>query len=163
MKNFLSNIGNFIRRIIDFFYPPFRHIVSLQVFRYGMSGGLNLLFDWLLYFFIFNYLLHQQMLSLGFVTFSAHIAPFVIKFPITLLSGFLLQKYVTFSYATHTRGRIQLVRYLSVVALNLLLNYAGLKFFVEIAHFFPSIANVVVSLICTVISYIAQKRFTFKN
>lgn len=163
MKNFLTKTGNFIRRLIDRFYPPFRHVVPLQLFRYGVSGGLNLLFDWALYFFIFNFVLQKQMLNLGFVTLSSHIAPLALKFPITLLSGFLLQKYVTFSYATETRGRIQLVRYLTVVALNLLLNYAGLKFFVEIVGLFPSVANVVVSLVCTVISYIAQKRFTFKS
>ncbi|MDR2854210.1 MAG: GtrA family protein [Prevotellaceae bacterium] len=163
MKNIFTQIGNFIRRIIDCFYTPFRRIVPLQIFRYAVSGGLNLLFDWVLYFFIYNYILHQQEFHIGnFLAFKPHIAAMILKFPVTLFSGFLLQKYVTFSYAIDTRGRIQLLKYLSVVLVNLLFNYAGLKFLVEFIKVFPSIANVIVSLFCTLVSYIAQNKFTFK-
>jgi putative flippase GtrA len=163
LKALFTKIGNFLRRVIDIFYPPFRHFFSIDFFRYGVCGGLNLLFDWVLFFLIFNHLLHQQMLNLGIVTLSSHIAAFIIKFPITLLSGFLLQKYVTFSYSVATKGRIQLLRYLFIVAVNLFVNYAGLKFFVEVIHLFPSIANVVVSIITVIVSYVGQKKFAFKN
>ena len=162
MRNLFTSIGNFIRKIIDFFYPPFRKYMPIQFFRYGACGASNLLFDWVLYFFIFNFVLHQQMLHLGFVTFSSHIATFVIKFPITFFSGFLLQKYVTFA-ASESRGRIQLFRYLLVVVVNLFLNYLGLKLFVDILSFYPSIANVTVSVFTTIVSYFSQKMFTFKN
>jgi len=162
MKTLLTKIGDFIRKIIDFCYPPFRKFVPLQVFHYGVSGGINLVFDWVLYFLIFNYILHQQMLYLGLVTLSSHVAAFVLKFPITLLSGFLLQKYVTFSYSIDTKGRVQLLRYLEIVIVNIVIYYLGLKFFVETVHLFPSIANVVVSIITSVVGYFGQKFFTFK-
>lgn len=162
MKKILTKLGAFIRKIIDYFYPPFKRFVSVQIFRYAVSGGINLVFDWVLYFFIFNFILKQQMLHLGFVTLSSHIATLAIKFPIVLLSGFLLQKYVTFS-ESQLRGRIQLIRYFSIVIVNLFLNYIGLKFFVDVMRLFPSIANVVVSLLTTVVSYFGQKKFSFAN
>lgn len=162
MKDILTKAGDFIRNIIDFFYPPFCKIIPQTVFRYGVSGGINLMFDWVLYFLIFNCLLHQQMLNLGFVTLSSYIATFVIKFPITLLSGFLLQKYVTFSYSVDTKGRVQLLRYFEIVILNITVYYFGLKFFVETVHLFPSIANMVVSIITSIVGYAGQKFFTFR-
>ncbi len=155
-------IGCGVRKVIDFFYPPFERYVSLQFFRYAVCGVSNLLFDWILYYFIFNFVLRQQMLSLGFVTLSSHIATFVLKFPITLLSGFLLQKYVTFS-TSGIRGRIQLFRYLLVVTANILLNYAGLKLLVNQLGVFPSIANASISVFTAALSYVLQKSFTFKQ
>ena len=136
--------------------------MPVQFFRYGVCGVSNLLFDVVLYFLIFNYVLHQQMLFLGFVTFSSHIATLVIKFPITLFSGFLLQKYVTFT-ASELRGQVQLFRYLLVALMNLFLNTLGLKLFVDVLSFYPSIANAIVSVCVTVVSYFGQKMFTFKR
>lgn len=154
--------GRQLIKFIDFFYPPFRRYFSVQFFRYGATGAANLLFDWLLYFFIFHFVLQKQMLNLGFVTLSSHIATFAIKFPVTLISGFLLQKYVTFSGSTN-KGRQQLVRYYLIALVNIGLNYFGLKLFVDLLHFFPSVANAVVSVFITVFSYFSQKKFTFKN
>ena len=102
------------------------------------------------------------MLCLGFVTLSSHIATMVIKFPITLTSGFYLQKYVTFTSSTN-RGKEQIIRYYIIGFINLGLTYIGLKIFVEMLHLFPSVANVVVSILVTVFSYFSQKKFTFKT
>lgn len=161
MRKLFEKIGNWIIIAIDFFYPPFSKYITRQFFRYGATGVANLLFDWVLYFFIFNFVLQKQMLHLGFVTFSSHIATLVIKFPITLTTGFLLQKYVTFTNSTNS-GHEQLFRYYLIAFINLGLNYVGLKIFVDLLHFFPSIANAVVSVLVTIFSYFSQKKFTFK-
>lgn len=161
MKNAFETIGNWIRTAIDFFYPLCRKYMSLQFFRYGVTGAANLVFDWVLYFLIYTFILQHRMLHLGFVTISSHIATLGIKFPITLLSGFLLQKYVTFT-VSDLRGRVQLFRYLVVVMVNLLINYAGLKLLVDELGVFPSISNVMVSIFTVFISYFAQKKYTFK-
>jgi putative flippase GtrA len=162
MRAIFETIGNWISNVIDIFYPPFRKYMTLQFFRYGVTGAANLVFDWVLYFFIYNYVLHQNMLALGFVTLSSHIATFVIKFPIVFFSGFLLQKYVTFSYS-ELRGRIQLFRYLVVFLINLLVNYIGLKFLVDGLGFYPSLSNMGISIVTVIISYFSQKKFTFKT
>lgn len=161
MRRFLVLTGKFISNIIDFFYPPFKHFVSLQFFRYGVSGAANLVFDWVLYFITYNFILRKQIVNLGFMSISPHIAALLIVFPITLFTGFLLQKYVTFT-ASDLRGRQQLVRYMAVVGVNLLLNYFGLKLLVEVLHIYPTPSKMIVTVICTIFSYFSQKKFTFK-
>jgi len=161
MRKFLGMTGRWITIIIDFFYPPFRKYMTLQLFRYAVTGVANLVFDWFMYFFIFNFVLEKRMLYLGFITLSSHIATLAIKFPITLTSGFLLQKYVTFSESLN-KGREQLFRYYLIAFVNLGLNYVGLKLLVDGFHFFPSIANIILSVLITIFSYISQKKFTFK-
>lgn len=161
MRRILILIGKFISGIIDFFYPPFQHIVSLQFFRYGVVGVANLVFDWVLYFISYNFIFRKKIVELGFIAISPHIAAFLLVFPITLLSGFLLQKYVTFT-ASNLRGRVQLIRYMGVVVVNLLINYFGLKLFVEVLHVYPTPSKMIVTVVCTIFSYIMQKKFTFK-
>ena len=162
MRNTLTTYGNFIRTVIDFFYPPFQKYMTLQVFRYGLTGTVNLFFDWFLYFLIYNFVLHHQMLNLGIVTLSSHIATMTIKIPIVLISGFLLQKYLTFSYSSLS-GKIQLFRYSTVFLINLVINYLGLKILVDILEFWPTPSNMIVSILTIFISYFSQKHYTFKT
>lgn len=161
MRNICETFCNFIRTIIDYFYPPFRKYMTLQFFRYGVTGAANLLFDWFLYFVIYTFVLKHNMLRLGFVTISSHIATLGIKFPIVLGTGFILQKYVTFSYS-ELQGRVQLFRYIVVFLINLAFNYVGLKLLVEYFGFYPSPSNMIVSVLSIGISYVAQKHYTFK-
>ena len=162
MRKLFETVGRWITIVIDFFYPPFRRFISLQFFRYGVSGVGNILFDWLLYFSIYNFVLKHQMLELGFVTLSSHIAALFFTFPVTLLSGFLLQKYVTFTESELT-GKTQLYRYSLVVLANLLLNYLGLKLLVDILGIYPTPSKMIVTVITTMFSYFSQKKFTFKT
>ena len=161
MRNIYEPVFEIIRKIIDFCYPPFRKNITIQLFRYGSIGAINLLFDWFMYFFIYNFVLHQRMLDLGFVTIKSYNAAFGIKFPIVLFSGFLMQKYVTFS-SSELRGRVQLFRYLVVVLVNLLINYIGFKLFVDYLKFYPSFSNIIISISTIWISFFTQKYYTFK-
>jgi putative flippase GtrA len=136
--------------------------MTIQFFRYGVTGAINLVFDWVLYFLIYNFVLRHEMLDLGFVTISSHIATLGIKFPIVLFSGFLLQKYVTFNYS-EIRGGVQLRRYILVVFINLTINYFGLKLFVDGLRFYPTPSNMIVSVFTIGVSYFLQKHFTFKT
>lgn len=161
MKRFFEIIGQWITKMVDFFYPPFRKYMTLQFFRYGVTGVANMAFDWILYFVTFHFILEKQMLDLGFETLSSHIAAMVIVFPVTFTSGFLLQKYVTFS-ASEIKGRVQVFRYLTVVLANLLINYIGLKLLVDVVGLFPTPSKMIVTIITTIFSYFSQKKFTFK-
>ena len=162
MDKLFQNIGIRLQRIIDFFYPPFRKIFPLQLFRYGVTGVSNLMFDWVLYFLVFHYILQKEMLDLGFLTFSSHIATLFIVMPITFASGFFLQRYVTFS-ASKLRGRVQIVRYLEVLIMNVLLNYFGLKLFVDVLNVYPTPSKMIVSVFVVTLSYLIQKNYSFKT
>lgn len=132
-----------------------------EFFRYGVTGVANMVFDWVVYFSFYHFVLQKQMLHLGIVTLSSHIAALMFTFPITFLSGFLLQKYVTFT-ASDLKGSIQLFRYGMVVATNLLLNYLGLKLFVDVFNLFATPSKMLLTIITTLFSYFSQKKYTFR-
>lgn|GEM_PF-52142 len=162
MRNFLHQCRIIIIRMVDFFYFPFLRFVPIEIFRYGVTGGANTLFDILLYFIFYRYILDQQVLDLGFVAISPHIAAFLIVFPITFITGFILAKYVTFT-ASELRGRIQLVRYGITVLCAIMLNYIFLKFFVEYMGFYATFSKAITTIIVVGFSYLSQRHFSFKT
>lgn len=151
-----------IRKIIDWLYAPFRRWCSEEFFRYGVCGAGNMVLDWVLYFLVYNFVLRHRMLDLGFVTLSSHIAALCIVFPITLFTGFWLNKYVTFTHSTLHGGR-QLVRYISIVVLNLAVNYFGLKLLVDVCGVYPTPSKMIITVITVAISYFGQKYFSFRK
>ena len=77
-----------ITRIIDFFYiKPITRLMPRDTFRYAACGGGNLVLNWVLYFLVFHFLVRQQLVDLGFIAISAHIATMLITFPITFFTG----------------------------------------------------------------------------
>ena len=161
MRKTLVKIGDWIRGLIDFFYPPFRKFISPELFRYAACGGGNIVFDWALYALLYNCVIQHRIVDLGFVALSPHIAAFLIVFPITTFTGFLLQKYVTFT-SSYLRGSVQLFRYFMVVITNMLIIYFGLKLFVDVIGFYPTPSKMLVTGVTVVLSYLAQKKFTFR-
>lgn len=161
----MKKIAQIITKIIDFFYPPFRKWMSPQVFRYAACGGGNLVLDWVLYFITYNYVVGHKLVYLDVLgksfCLTPHIAALCIVFPITLLTGFWLQKYVTFT-RSNLHGLRQLGRYTLIVALNLAINYYGLKLLVETAGWYPTPSKIVITFFTVIISYFGQKYYTFR-
>jgi len=143
---------------IDFFYPPFKKFMPLQTFRYAVCGGSNMLLDIVIYFISYNFILHKQILNLGFIAFEPYTAALWMAFCISFPTGFLLSKYIVFN-SSQLRGRIQLFRYILIVAVNLVLNYAILKILVEEMHFYPTIARIFATCFVVTFSYLSQKHF----
>jgi putative flippase GtrA len=162
MRNFLERIGNVIVKIIDWFYFPFLRFIPIQIFRYGATGGANTVFDLLLYFIFYRYILEMQIVDLGFVAVSPHIAAFLLVFPITFSTGFLLAKYVTFT-SSELKGNIQLFRYGLTVAGAILLNYIFLKLFVENFGLYATLSKAITTVIVVIYSYVVQNHFSFKT
>lgn len=162
MRNFLEKIGEGIISIVDWFYFPFLHFLPKEIFRYAATGGANTLLDIGLYFIFYRYVLAMQIVDLGFVAISPHIAAFLLVFPITFSTGFLLAKYVTFT-SSELKGKIQLFRYLLTVAGSIILNYVFLKFFVEYVGWYATLSKIATTLLVIIYSYLAQRYFTFKT
>ncbi|MBQ7632383.1 MAG: GtrA family protein [Paludibacteraceae bacterium] len=165
----MNRLAQLITKIIDFFYPPFRNILSEQLFRYAACGGGNLVLDWVLYFLVYNFVIGHEIVNWSFVignwsfnqALTPHIATLCIVFPITLLTGFWLQKYVTFTRSNLHSAR-QLLRYILIVAVNLAINYFGLKLCVDLWGWYPTPSKMAITLLTVVISYLGQKYFTFR-
>lgn len=164
----MPRLAQIITKIIDFFYRPFSRWFSPQLFRYAACGGGNMVLDWVLYFLIYNFVIGHQLLyitlpfrnGVGFCI-TPHIATLCIVFPITLLTGFWLNKYVTFTQS-NLRGSKQLIRYIAIVALNLAVNYFGLKLCVEYFGWYPTPSKMLITLITIAISYFGQKYYSFR-
>ncbi len=148
--------------LIDWVHKPFSRYIPQETFRYGATGGANTLLDIFLYFVFYNFVLDKTEVDLGFVVISPHIAAFLIVFPITFSTGFLLAKYITFTQST-LRGRVQLFRYGLSVGGSFLLNYIFLKIFVEFMGIFPTPSKIFTTIIVIIYSYIIQKHFTFRT
>jgi putative flippase GtrA len=153
---------DFVARFVNWTYIPFRRFIPPETYRYAATGGVNTAFDIFLYFIFYNFILKKQIVDLGFIAISPHIAAFLFVFPITFVTGFALAKYITFT-ASPIRGRIQLPRYGLTVAGSILLNYISLKFFVEHLHIWPTISKLITTLLVIAYSYLAQRYFTFKT
>ena len=150
-----------IRNSIDFFHPPFKRFIPKDTFRYAACGGGNLVLDILLYFLFYNFVFIKQNFDLGYIVISPHIAAFITVFPLTFMTGFLLQKYVTFS-TSNLRGRIQLFRYVLTTGGAILINYVILKLLVESIGLYPTPSKMIATAITVVYSFFFQKYFTFK-
>lgn len=153
---------NLIIRFLDIFYPLFRSVMNKRTFHYAACGGINMFLDLFLYFVAFNFIFKKEVVQLTpSVAFEPYIAAFLFSFIITFPTGFLLSKYVVWT-ESNIRGRVQLFRYFLLVLMNLLLNYALLKIFVEVFHIFPTISKFLTIVIVVTFSYLTQKHFTFK-
>jgi putative flippase GtrA len=163
----MNKLAQIITKIIDFFYRPFEKWISEELFRYAACGGGNLVLDWVLYFLIYNFVIGHSLVYFQFpishfqLCLTPHIATLCIVFPITLLTGFWLQKYVTFTQS-NLHGARQLIRYITIVAVNLAINYFGLKLCVEIWGWYPTPSKMFITVITVIISYFGQKYYSFR-
>ncbi|MDE1192349.1 MAG: GtrA family protein [Arachidicoccus sp.] len=152
--------------VVDFFYPPFKKLMPLQTFRYAACGGANLLLSLSLFFIFFHYVVSQKNVPVHFLffsfVFSPHIAAFILSFLICTPIGFYLSMYVVFP-GSHLRRRIQFFRYIVVCIINFFLNAALLKLFVEVFHIYPSVANLMNTVIIVSLTYVMQRYFSFRQ
>lgn len=159
---FEDRVEKSLTKFIDFFYFPFLRFVPRDLFRYGACGGLNFVLDVALYYVLYHFVFKAQVFDLGFIAFTPHIAAFLLKFPITFLTGFWMARHISFS-GSNLRGRTQIVRYLMVTLVNFVLNYVLLKLFNEVFHWWPTVSYVAMYIICIAFSYLTNKYFSFRK
>lgn len=162
MAEKIAKFPGFIITLLDWFHKPFSKLIPAETFRYAATGGFNTFLDIFLYFICYNFVLKKQMVDLGIMTMSPHIASFVFVFPITFTSGFIASKYITFTNS-ELKGRIQLFRYGVAVAGSILLNYVLLKLFVESFHIWPTVSKLLTTIVVVAYSYVVQRYYTFNT
>lgn len=153
---------NSILKYIDYLYfPIFKRFIPLQTFRYAVCGGSNMVLDMIVYFLVFHFFVDKSDVNLGIIVVSPEIMSFLITFPIIFFTGFWLSKNISFQNST-VRTRVQYIRYIAVVGVNILVKYWGIKFCVDSLQLFPSISNAIMTIVTVVISYLLQKNYTFR-
>lgn len=138
--------------------------MPIQTYHYAACGGGNTVFNIFLYHIFYNYVLHKQVLHLGFIAFKPHVAAFIMAFVITLPIGFYLSMYVVFQ-GSYLRRRVQAIRY-SLVALGcVVLNYVLLKFFIEVLGWYkhPTLSLMATAVFVILFSYLSQRFYSFRT
>jgi putative flippase GtrA len=161
MKGVHHTIRKNIFTVLDVFYPIFKKWMPLQTYHYAACGGSNTALSILLYFISYNYILKKQVLDLGIIAVSPHIMALLIASFFTLPIGFYLSMFVVFR-GSYLRRRIQFFRYFLVVLACLILNYVFLKIFVEVLGWYPTISQIINTVIIVCFSYLSQRHFSFK-
>lgn len=158
------SVAQRITRIIDFFYiGPVRKLISPQTFRYVVCGGANLLLGWIIYYLVFNFIVRENWLDLGWgIVMSPAVQTLFIQFPITFFTGFWLNRNVTFTQSV-LRGRVQLFRYAVSVGGSFLLKWLLLKLFVYGLGLYAPLANPMADGIVVIYSYLMARFFTFRS
>lgn len=150
-----------ILRIIDSFYFLFKRIMPLKTFRYALCGGSNLVFDLVLYYVFFHYIVQEKNVDFYFFVMSPHIAALFFVFPITFLSGFLMNKLIVFT-DSNLKTRKQVSRYFQVAMGAIVLSYILMKLFVDVLGFYPTPSKLLTIMISVVYSYLLQQMYSFR-
>jgi putative flippase GtrA len=151
-----------IVRFIDTFYFIFQKFMPLKTYRYAVCGGSNLLFDTVLYFVFYNFIFSKQNVNMYFFVLSPHIASLFFVFPITFVTGFLLNRYITFQHS-NLLPRVQFFRYLIVGLGAIIISYIAMKFLVDYLKLYPTPSRFITIIITVIYGYILQNRFSFKD
>ena len=157
--------AEFVTRIADTLHAgPLRRMIPLQTFRYGVCGVVTyFIFDPAAYYLIYNYVIAKRVVHIGeLAAVSPEIAALAAVFPLTFAVGFWLNRNVAFKRSP-LRTRTQLFRYSLTIVGSIVLNYLLMKLFVTGCGFWPTPSKVLVSVLCTIYSYLAAKYFTFRN
>lgn len=154
---------NLIRKILDVFFPLVSRVFDRTTYYYAACGTGNLVLSWFLFFLFFQFVFQKKIFYVNLIDYSisAYTLSSFLCFIIAFCNGFLLMKYVVFTQS-ELKGRIQLFRYGLSSLITWFASWLILKILIEILQFYPSIANVISSCIVVVISYLLQKKFTFK-
>jgi len=152
-----------IHSFLDFFYPLFKRFFDRTTYYYAVCGVSNLVLSWFLFFIFFHYLFKKENWSLPLFNFtlSSYTMTAFLCFIISFSIGFTLLKYVVFT-KSQLKGTTQLFRYAVSAAITGFTSWILLKIFIETFNFFPTLANISASCIVVVISYLLQRKFSFR-
>ena len=161
----MQRTADVLTRLVDRMYVgPLRRMVPRQTFRYAVCGAATyFVFDPAAYFVLYNYVIAKRVVHLGrWLAVSPEIAALAVVFPLTFAVGFWLNRNIAFSRSP-LRTRTQLMRYALSIVGSIVLNYVLMKLFVSGLGVWPTPSKVLVSVICTLYSYLAAKYFTFRG
>ena len=170
----LSQARRIIVGTIDWFHQPFARFIPTQTFRYLACGGSNVVVNIGIYSLCLKFLFPTENITLfGSFNMASSVAAWVIAFAISFPMGFTLSRYVVFP-ESNLHGRVQFFRYAMTTVTFILITYVLIKVFdILLQSFMTSdsssyalmhtVTYTIIQVIIAVISYISQRKFTFKT
>jgi putative flippase GtrA len=148
--------------IIDFFHKPFERWIPTTTFRYLACGGTNTVLNILIQFIAINFIIHKHPVHLyGDVRITPEVAAYAMAFCFSFPPGFIMSRHIVFP-ESNLHGRIQLFRYLLTTITFIFISYCLVRLFAYTNPDHPTISYTFVCIITAILSYISQRKFTFK-
>jgi putative flippase GtrA len=149
--------------IIDFFHRPVARWIPTTTFRYLACGGTNTVLSIVMEYVSINYILHRQPTQIyGGFQIAPEVGAWMIAFAISFPAGFVLSRHIVFP-ESNLHGRVQLFRYALMTVTFLLLTYILIKLFAfALPGLNPTVSYTFICVFTAVLSYISQRKFTFK-
>jgi putative flippase GtrA len=139
-----------------------RFVLSLKAIRYFFSAGMATVVDVVVYYFVFNYVLHQQTLYIGDVfALKAPTVSLICSYTSGLFTNFFITKYFVF-HESELAGRWQFVRFLLIAFFVLILNYYFMYFLIQVLGWYPTLSRAFSAVTIGLFSFVAHRSFSFK-
>ena len=155
-------IKDFLLKIIDFFYPPFRRLMEIQTFRYLACGGSNALLNLVVFYISYHHIFAGVSIQLFGFKVTQYIASYLVALSISFPVGFCLNKFVVFQ-SSNLAGKTQLIRYGSLAIINVFLDYSLLHLLVGYFGFWATPSQAFIIVLLSLISYFYQTYFSFRT
>jgi putative flippase GtrA len=139
-------------------------VIPTQTFRYLACGGSNTVLNIVVESLAFNHVFKGHPIHLyGSNVIAPEVSAWIVAFAISFPAGFILSRHIVFP-ESNLHGRIQLFRYALTTASFILLTYLLIKAFTFcIPMVNQTVRYTAICIITAVLSYISQRRFTFKT
>ena len=139
-----------------------RYLLSLKPVRYFFSAGIATVVDVLVYYLVYNFVLHQNELNVfGNLVFKAPTVALTCSYSCGLITNFSITKYFVF-HESELKGRVQLFRFILVAMVVLIANYFFMYFLINILHWYPTLSRAVSAISIGIFSFVAHRFFSFR-
>lgn len=133
-----------------------------RVVRYFFAAATATVVDVLVFWIVFNKVLHQQHHNLfGMMVLKAPTLSLICGFTCGLITNFLITKFFVFNQS-EAKTRWQLFRFILVAIIVLICNYYFMWFLTAQLHWYATISRAVSAVTIGVFSFTAHKFFSFK-
>lgn len=133
-----------------------------RVVRYFFAAATATVVDVLVFWFVFNKVLHQQHHNLlGMLVLKAPTLSLICGFSCGLITNFMITKFFVFNHS-EAKTRWQLLRFILVAVVVLICNYYFMWFLTAQLHWYATISRAVSAVTVGIFSFTAHKFFSFK-
>jgi putative flippase GtrA len=119
--------------------------------RFVLVGGFNT---------VFGYAVFVALETLAHIPYLASLYG---SYAIATMIAFVLHRRVTYRRSGTGRVLVDFVRFQGVYVVSLVINTIALPLLVELAHWKPTVAQAVIVVITSTVSYFGHKFFSFRR
>jgi putative flippase GtrA len=130
-----------------------RKLAGDERVRFLAVGGFNTVLGFVLF----------AGLELLFGRWIGYIVTLLISYVIAICVAFILHRHVTYRVTGTGNVVVDFLRFSSVYLVAIAINLVALPLLVELAHFPPILAQAIITVVTTLVSYFGHKLFSFRR